>query len=253
MIPQAAEPVAASSAVGGNALGMFAHRILLVYLRDGRPVLRVFDARRPLPGGAGAPRRRADLGRFSGSGRSSGGSRGLLPIPGPHPRQHDLPAESRDEHDLGLFPERIGRAERRDRRRAGVLPRRGRNAHSHVPGPSQGLRARRPPARLHVRLRRFRMGLVSLVSALRPELAGPRRRLRAAGDPRRRRIRRGVASRRSWPRQADGDRRLSRGRRMAGRESATRRPGSSSPTAGARAAASPRRRSCSVRSSSGPP
>ena len=44
IIPQAAEPVAASSTVGGNALGMFANRILLVYLRDARPVLRVFDA-----------------------------------------------------------------------------------------------------------------------------------------------------------------------------------------------------------------
>jgi prolyl oligopeptidase len=44
IVPQAAEPVAASSAVGGNALGMFDGRILLVYLRDGRPVLRVFDS-----------------------------------------------------------------------------------------------------------------------------------------------------------------------------------------------------------------
>ena len=57
IVPQAAEPVAASSAVGGNALGMFANRILLVYLKDGRPVLRVFDtggrlrAEPPLPAG----------------------------------------------------------------------------------------------------------------------------------------------------------------------------------------------------------
>ena len=57
IVPQAAEPVAASSAVGGNALGMFDNRILLVYLRDGRPVLRVFDlegrplAEPPLPAG----------------------------------------------------------------------------------------------------------------------------------------------------------------------------------------------------------
>ena len=69
VIPQAAEPVAASSAVGGNALGMFAHRILLVYLRDGRPVLRVFDeegrflAEPELPAGGQI------WGGFSGSGR----------------------------------------------------------------------------------------------------------------------------------------------------------------------------------------
>ncbi len=37
------EPIAANSAVGGNALGMFGNRFVLMYLKDGRALLRVFD------------------------------------------------------------------------------------------------------------------------------------------------------------------------------------------------------------------
>ncbi len=43
VVPEAPEPIAANSAVGGNALGMFGDRFVLMYLKDGRPVLRVFD------------------------------------------------------------------------------------------------------------------------------------------------------------------------------------------------------------------
>lgn len=45
VIREAGEPVAASSAVGGNALGMYGGRFVLMYLKDGRAVLRVFDKR----------------------------------------------------------------------------------------------------------------------------------------------------------------------------------------------------------------
>jgi len=69
VIPQAAEPVAASSAVGGNALGMFANRILLVYLRDGRPVLRIFDAEGRFLAEPELPAGGQIWGGFSGSGR----------------------------------------------------------------------------------------------------------------------------------------------------------------------------------------
>jgi prolyl oligopeptidase len=67
IVPQAAEPVAASSAVGGNALGMFANRILLVYLEDGRPVLRVFDAEGRLRAEPRLPAGGQIWGGFSGS------------------------------------------------------------------------------------------------------------------------------------------------------------------------------------------
>ena len=43
VVPEMAEAVAANSAVGGNALGMFGGRFVLMYLKDGRAQLRVFD------------------------------------------------------------------------------------------------------------------------------------------------------------------------------------------------------------------
>jgi prolyl oligopeptidase len=43
IVPEAAEPVAANSAVGGNALGLFDGKFVLAYLKDGRPLLRVYD------------------------------------------------------------------------------------------------------------------------------------------------------------------------------------------------------------------
>ena len=67
VVAEAAEPVAASSAVGGNALGMFADRILLVYLKDGRPVLRVFDADGRLRAEPELPAGGQIWGGFSGS------------------------------------------------------------------------------------------------------------------------------------------------------------------------------------------
>jgi prolyl oligopeptidase len=67
VVPQASDPVAASSAVGGNAIGMFANRILLVYVRDGRPILRVFDAGGRLRAEPGLPTGGQIWGGFSGS------------------------------------------------------------------------------------------------------------------------------------------------------------------------------------------
>lgn len=67
VVPEAAEPVAASSAVGGNALGMFADRVLLVYLKDGRPLLRVFDADGRLRAEPELPTGGQIWGGFSGS------------------------------------------------------------------------------------------------------------------------------------------------------------------------------------------
>jgi prolyl oligopeptidase len=67
VVPEAAEPVAASSAVGGNALGMFAKHILLVYLKDGRPRLRVFDADGRLRAEPELPAGGQIWGGFSGS------------------------------------------------------------------------------------------------------------------------------------------------------------------------------------------
>jgi prolyl oligopeptidase len=43
VIPQAAEPIAANSSVGGNTLGMYGNRFVLMYLKDGRPRVRIFD------------------------------------------------------------------------------------------------------------------------------------------------------------------------------------------------------------------
>lgn len=42
VVPEQAEAIAARDQTGGNALGMFGGRLLLMYLRDGRPVLRVY-------------------------------------------------------------------------------------------------------------------------------------------------------------------------------------------------------------------
>ncbi len=67
IVPEAPEPIAASSAVGGNAVGMFAGRILLVYLKDGRPVLRIFDEKGRLIGEPELPAGGQIWGGFSGS------------------------------------------------------------------------------------------------------------------------------------------------------------------------------------------
>lgn len=42
IVPEQAEAIAARDQTGGNALGMFGGRLLLMYLRDGRPVLRIY-------------------------------------------------------------------------------------------------------------------------------------------------------------------------------------------------------------------
>jgi prolyl oligopeptidase len=69
VVPQAGETIAANSAVGGNALGMFAKRFVLMYLRDGRPILRVFDVRGRLLFEPGLPPGGLIWGGFSGSPR----------------------------------------------------------------------------------------------------------------------------------------------------------------------------------------
>ena len=43
VVPQAQEAIAGRSSVGGNAIGMFGRCIVLMYLKDGRPFLRLFD------------------------------------------------------------------------------------------------------------------------------------------------------------------------------------------------------------------
>jgi prolyl oligopeptidase len=45
VVPEGREAIAGRSSVGGNALGMFGNRFVLMYLRDGRPLLRVFDSK----------------------------------------------------------------------------------------------------------------------------------------------------------------------------------------------------------------
>lgn len=44
VVPEQVEAIAARDQTGGNALGMFGDRLLLMYLRDGRPFLRIFTA-----------------------------------------------------------------------------------------------------------------------------------------------------------------------------------------------------------------
>src|SRR5262249_44767873 len=43
VVPEAAETIAANSAVGGNALGVFGGQFVLMYIKEGRAVIRVFD------------------------------------------------------------------------------------------------------------------------------------------------------------------------------------------------------------------
>jgi prolyl oligopeptidase len=44
IVPQAKEVISAGSSVGGNALGMFGNRLVLLYMRDSNPIIKVFDA-----------------------------------------------------------------------------------------------------------------------------------------------------------------------------------------------------------------
>lgn len=44
IIPEAADAIAARDQTGGNALGVFGNRFVLMYLRDGRPFLRIFTS-----------------------------------------------------------------------------------------------------------------------------------------------------------------------------------------------------------------
>jgi len=43
VVPEASEPIAANSSVGGNTLGMLGNRFVLMYLKDGTPLLKVFN------------------------------------------------------------------------------------------------------------------------------------------------------------------------------------------------------------------
>lgn len=67
VIPEKAEAIAANSAVGGNALGMFGDRFVLMYLKDGRALLRVFDREGRLEFEPDLPSGGLIWGGFSGS------------------------------------------------------------------------------------------------------------------------------------------------------------------------------------------
>lgn len=54
LVPEAADAIAARDQTGGNALGAFGGHLVLMYLEDGRPYLRVFDR-------SGRPVHRVDL------------------------------------------------------------------------------------------------------------------------------------------------------------------------------------------------
>jgi prolyl oligopeptidase len=43
VIPQAEETIAGGSLAGGNALGLFGDRFVIMYMKDGRPLVKVFD------------------------------------------------------------------------------------------------------------------------------------------------------------------------------------------------------------------
>ncbi len=45
VVGQSAEAISAGSTVGGNALGMFGNRLVLMYMKDSNPRLRIFDLR----------------------------------------------------------------------------------------------------------------------------------------------------------------------------------------------------------------
>lgn len=66
VIPEAAESISGRSNVGGNALGMYGDRFVLVYLRDGRPLLRVFDTQGRLLTEQNFPEGSSIWGGFSG-------------------------------------------------------------------------------------------------------------------------------------------------------------------------------------------
>jgi prolyl oligopeptidase len=67
VVPEGMEPIAGRSSVGGNAIGMFNRRLLLMYLRDGAPFLRIFDLQGRLQGEVTLPAGGSIWGGFSGS------------------------------------------------------------------------------------------------------------------------------------------------------------------------------------------
>jgi prolyl oligopeptidase len=69
VIPEAGETISAGSSVGGNALGLYGDRFVLVYIRDGRPLLRIFSRRGRLQREANFPEGGSIWGGFSGAPR----------------------------------------------------------------------------------------------------------------------------------------------------------------------------------------
>lgn len=67
IVPQSTESIAANSTVGGNALGMFGNRFLLMYLKDNNPLLRIFDKRGKLQQEVALPVGGLIWGGFSGN------------------------------------------------------------------------------------------------------------------------------------------------------------------------------------------
>lgn len=69
VIPEAGEAISAGSSVGGNALGLYGDRFVLVYIRDGRPLMRIFDLSGKLQREASFPEGGSIWGGFSGGPR----------------------------------------------------------------------------------------------------------------------------------------------------------------------------------------
>jgi prolyl oligopeptidase len=67
VVSEAKQPIAGRSSVGGNAIGMFAGRIVLMYLADGQPFLRVFSTSGTLLRELALPTGGSIWGGFSGT------------------------------------------------------------------------------------------------------------------------------------------------------------------------------------------
>lgn len=66
VIPEAAETIAGGSLVGGNALGMFGNRFVIMYIKDNRPLVKIFDLQGRLQNLVALPSSGSIWGGFSG-------------------------------------------------------------------------------------------------------------------------------------------------------------------------------------------
>ena len=67
IVPETEAVISAGSSVGGNALGMFGSRIVLLYMKDSNPIVKVFDLAGKLEKEFGLPSGGTVWGGFSGS------------------------------------------------------------------------------------------------------------------------------------------------------------------------------------------